>query len=179
MKIIAYIGVIGSGKDYQANEMKKHLESKDRTVKTIKFADALREMIWLLIGWTPKTEEEYEKFKKSTFSFFGGEFSGREILIRLGTDIMRNYDKNVWVNKMMLKINSSTEDYILITDCRFTNEVNCLIDCGAKFIFCNYKSERYELKNHSSEAFAQKCIPFFKDCEIMENESIKTILNTI
>ena len=49
MKIRAYIGVIGAGKDYRC--------SKECTHK-VSFADELRKDVWKILGWEPKTDEE-------------------------------------------------------------------------------------------------------------------------
>ena len=176
-KIISYIGVIGAGKSFSAKAQKKHLESQGKTVEILSFADSIREMIWLLLGWKPTNDSEYEKFKKSTITFFGGELTGRELLQRFGTDVLRDtYDKNIWVNQFIKKVNQSTSDYILVTDCRFDNEVLELMKHNTEFIFCNYPSWRYEISDHESEQFAKDCLKKFKDQELMDYDSIKSIL---
>jgi len=179
-KIIAYIGVIGAGKSFSAKNYKKKLESQGKKVEIMSFADAIREMLWKLLKWEPKSNKEYDQFKKSDIKFDNVSLTGRELLQRFGTDIMRDMvDKDIWLKQFIKKVNNSEADYILCTDCRFENEVKLLMSHNTEFIFCNYESWRYEITDHESEKFAKKCIDKFRDQEIMNYESIKTILNTI
>jgi hypothetical protein len=54
----------------------------------------------------------------------------------IGTDLFRKYFKNdIWViilKKKILEHSHSTN--IVITDCRFSNEISMIIECGAKII---------------------------------------------
>lgn len=175
MNIRVYIGTIGSGKNYTAE--------KETDIR-LAFADALREEVWKMLGWKPKTPEEYEEFKTQKWKLPGDRlyyFSGREILQRYGTDIRRKEDEDYWANKLIEKlVRFKTLDFpinfgdksvhrsiIGITDCRFENEVRKLIEFSLKetvkveFVHTNFKSERYDPKAvHESEKFAQQFIEF-------------------
>lgn len=173
MIIKVYIGVMGSGKDFMA---------KKETDIQLAFADALREEVWRMLGWKPKTPEEYEEFKTQKWKLPGDRlyyFSGREILQRYGTDIRRKEDEDYWANKLIetlsyLKSKQGSKSpvdlfplKIGITDCRFDNEVRKLIEFSLKeivkveFVHTNFKSERYDPKAvHESEKLAQQFIEF-------------------
>ena len=62
MKVKVYIGCIGSGKDFMA---------KKETDIQLAFADALREDVWDILGWRPKTQEEYESLKSKSGNCLG------------------------------------------------------------------------------------------------------------
>jgi len=184
MIINAYIGVIGSGKDYEANKCDKQYG----------FADALLEDIWIMIGWKPKNKEEYEKFKNTLFQpvDFGALkninpppcFTGRDLLQRYGTQLRRKENDNHWVDKLLEKIfeNIGENKTIGITDCRFPNEVKGLIDFVEKypiyelnFIHCDFKSNRYNDTNeHESEKMAQDIL---KECKKDSFEINNYLLN--
>ena len=175
MVIKAYIGCIGSGKDFMA---------KKETDIQLAFADALREEVWKMLGWKPKTPEEYEEFKTQKWKLPGNRlcyFSGRDILQKYGTDIRRKEDKDHWAKKLIERIlylrkydmpihvgdKRLSRATIGITDCRFENEVRKLIEFSleetikVEFIHTDFKSERYDPKaQHESEKFAQQFVGF-------------------
>lgn len=169
MKINVYIGCIGSGKDYRAKQ--------DCDVQ-LAFADQLREDVWKMIGWKPKTQEEYEAFKNT--DLISGtlnsrldrvEFTGRELLQRYGTEVRRAEDENHWGKRLIDKLallGSVGTKTVGISDCRFDNEVRRLIkfkkdadhldiDIQLEFIHTDFKSERYNTTSeHESEKLAQQ-----------------------
>lgn len=175
MKVNVYIGVIGSGKDFMA---------KKETDVQLSFADALREEVWEMLGWKPKTPEEYEEFKSQKWKLPGDRlhyFTGRDILQRYGTDIRRKEDPDYWAKKLVNKLilfNSIdmpldpgklplNKCSIGITDCRFENEIVQLIKFSDKylvpltFVHTDYKSDRYDSESdHESEKVAQQFVGF-------------------
>ena len=170
MVIKVYIGVIGSGKDYRA---------KQECDIQLAFADQLREDVWKMIGWKPKTPEEYEMFKSALFNpayfeleFNGPVFTGRDLLQKYGTEVRRAEDEKHWCDCLIrrLEVLSSTNNgnSIGITDCRFYNEVSALIKFAKRanklgyniqleFIHTDFKSDRYNsTAEHESEKLAQQ-----------------------
>ena len=170
MKINVYIGVIGSVKDYRA---------KQECDIQLAFADQLREDVWKIIGWKPKTQEEYETFKSALFNpayfelgFNSPAFTGRDLLQRYGTEVRRAEDDKHWCDCLIrrLEILSSTnnENSVGITDCRFYNEVSALIKFSKRanklgqnvqleFIHTDFKSDRYNsTAEHESERLSQQ-----------------------
>lgn len=57
---------------------------------------------------------------------------GRSLLQHVGTDVIRAKDPNYWVNFIidMLGFFDGYWDYVIIPDCRFPNEIECLQDAG-------------------------------------------------
>lgn len=175
MIIKVYIGVMGSGKDFMA---------KKETDIQLAFADALREEVWKMLGWKPKTPEEYEEFKSQKWKLPGDRlhyFTGRDILQRYGTDIRRKEDPDYWAKKLVDKLTLfNSMDMPLypgklplhkcsigITDCRFENEIIQLIKFSDKylvpltFVHTDYKSDRYDANSkHESEKVAQQFVGF-------------------
>ena len=160
MKINVFIGVVGSGKDYAARQI-------DGAIK-IAFADKLREMVWRLVGWRPKNDDDYDRFKKMVFKCDEVSFTGRNVLERVGTEIVRDIDENYWVDEVEGTIftkQQQGEKIICITDARFPNEIERLFQIGifhkredmsVDFTFCDYHSKRYDPnRDHDCEKMAQ------------------------
>ena len=171
MIIKAYIGVIGSGKDYRC---------KNECTHKVSFADELRKDVWKILGWEPKTEEEYEAFKTTLFYPPGLRaaigYSQDNILQVTGREILQNYAElqkvlhspNYWIYRTLDSLENlhkhRTEDMAVgITDCRFSNEISALIqfandlDCDLEFVHCDYESSKYDrTSDHKSEMLAQK-----------------------
>lgn len=176
MKVKVFIGVIGSGKDFHASKCDA----------VVAFADQLREDIWTMIGWSPKTDAEYQAFKKATFCTIGLnstvnlnghiQFTGRDILQRYGTEVRRNENPEHWaksLQKTLRDMNMKNLDNpsftVGVADCRFENEVKAmkeLEDYGIRveFVHVNFKSDRYNIDpSHVSEAMSIKCLEFCGD----------------
>lgn len=147
MRIIGLCGFKGSGKSFTANRIKAELETKIFGVKIISFADGLREMTYKLMG-TDLNAQEYSEFKEKDFKMeLSGKtisFTGRELLQKLGTDVLRKINDNIWIDIMKEKVlsikNDKSADVIIIDDIRFENELEFVKslrsnDVGIKVIF--------------------------------------------
>lgn len=166
MVVKCFLGVIGSGKDYQC---KKLLEYK---YKQINFADPLREMAWNILNWRPASSLEYDIFKKKTINMFNYKtdlsdpvfsLTGREFLQYLGS-YMRKLDDNFWVNLWAKEVLKYSKEYdICCSDLRYENELYKAQEINADIYYCNYISDRYEPNNpHESEKLAQSLIQIYK-----------------
>lgn len=168
MKIYAFIGVIGSGKDYYATHRLEELNRLGYKGIHINFADAVRKMVWKIFGFEPKDNKEYELFKKTSIEVNLNReenpvITGREFMQKLGTDCIRTSNPDFWANEWKKKIDeiSYNYDFVVVSDCRFENEAKIIMEnFDSKFIFCNYNSERYELNDHESEIFAQDFLEY-------------------
>lgn len=183
-KITVFIGVQGSGKDFNGNLLCEH------GAVQVSFADKLREDIWELIGWSPASPEEYDAFKKATFQATIADklvsFTGRGLLVKYATDIRRREDPDHWCKQLRGRIAHVLEiaPAVVVTDCRFMNEVRHLIqiseEVGAEieFVFCNFKSERYNPSfPHESEWMAQYFLNWgFEDKDPRFDRSIKSMV---
>lgn len=113
MKIIAISGKAQHGKDTTANMLKTALEKNGNTVSIFHNADLLKYLCRQYFGWDGAKDE-----------------AGREIMQRIGTDVIRKQDPDFWVNfaDSFFALFKDEWDYVLIPDCRFPNEVGCFFD---------------------------------------------------
>lgn len=174
-RLVSFLGVQGGGKDFSANKLVQQGYIK------VAFADALREMTWDILNWTPQNDHSYEWFKKLpidkrvyinhiaehklkllAINSIGAreDITGRQFLQNLGVAI-RSRDPNFWVKVAISKIQKILEEggRVVVTDARFDNEIQALKSLGSKFIFCDYRSSRYNATDtHESEALAQRLL---------------------
>lgn len=175
LEIKGFVGVIGSGKDYQCKKL------TNEGFIQLGFADCLRDMVWKMLNWKPKNEEEYDLFKKGLYPIpVYGKLDGRLLLQRIG-ETMREIDPDFWVKQMKQKIErtiSAGHNKICISDVRYPNELKMLQSYSWKGMvnirFCDYHSSRYNDKDkHQSEALAQKLLTLgFEDGDIISKNTI-------
>lgn len=142
MKIIGICGFIGSGKDTVANIIKKNYEK----VVHISFAGALKDIVSVVFGWdrallqgdTKESREWRERVDEWWSERLGiPHLTPRFILQQWGTDVLRNhFHKDIWIAAVERKIMScSPESIIVITDCRFPNEIELIHRLGGEIIW--------------------------------------------
>lgn len=119
MKIILISGKMRRGKDTLASFLKSSLKEQANRVLVIHYADFLKWFCREYLGWDGKKETLQEN----------GE-SGREMLQRVGTDVVRKNNPSSWVEMMiaLLKGIYTEYDYVLIPDVRFPNEIEDIVD---------------------------------------------------
>lgn len=137
-KIIAITGLKGSGKDTTADYIIKQYPNWEKD----SFAGTLKDAVSVIFGWdrkmlageTPEDREIRETRDEYWSEKFGYEITPRIILQQLGTDCLRNhFHKNIWVDSLERKIRN-TDKNIIITDCRFKNELDMLRSLGATIV---------------------------------------------
>ena len=113
MKVICISAKARHGKDTAAEILKEHLESLDKKVLIIHYADLLKFICTKFFGWDGNKDEK-----------------GRTILQHIGTDIVGKKDPAYWVNFVVdfLKLFENEWDYALIPDCRYPVEVQNMMD---------------------------------------------------
>lgn len=149
--LIVAVGGLQSGK----STLLKPCKDKGFTKKS--FADPVRDLAWVLIGYKP---EDYEKFKRCVIGLdsFNVELSeiflkafpllltGRKILQYVGDGMRKLFGENFWVDQCITSaINLLKEkNYVYIDDCRYPNEIqecyNITKEYGGLIIFSNYNS---------------------------------------
>ena len=173
--IISYIGVIGSGKDYNTDMR----VDRDGYVR-VDFKDELLNLASDIAGYDVR--KDYEWFKKAIVGVkrpankfmelylmtdmltiiaqHPDTMTGRRLLTRLGTEGMRKRDPEYWVKYFIkaARAHLGNGKSVSNADCRFLNEVSAVKKIGveSKFVFCDYHSERYDPTfPHESERMAQ------------------------
>jgi hypothetical protein len=108
MQILGISGKAQNGKDTTALFLKQKLENLNKKVLIVHYADYLKTICKEWFGWDGNKDEE-----------------GRELLQRIGTNIVRNQDPYFWVESVgrTLAMFSEYWDYVLIPDTRFLSEI--------------------------------------------------------
>ena len=131
--ILGVTGFIGSGKDTVADYL-----CTFHGYKRISFAASLKDAIASIFGWdrellegTTKSSREWrEQIDPWWSERLGKEITPRYILQYWGTEVCRNgFHPDIWVASVENKLRKST-DNIVITDCRFANEIAAIKNAG-------------------------------------------------
>jgi hypothetical protein len=156
MMIIALTGAKGSGKDTVADLLIAQYQSQWKTVHRLAFADPIKRMVQHIFKLDNRTNEQYDKFKRSTLDVFDTDkimcsVEGRHVVREIGM-MMRNYNEkqfNDYIEERLTSVAFTTNQVFVITDLRFDNEYTLLRRWGAKII----KVDRpgYEYDGHITE----------------------------
>lgn len=136
--IIGITGFAGSGK----GTVGQYLVREHGYVET-SFAKTLKDTVAAVFCWpreliegdTVESREWRETIDPWWSKKMGRPVTPRWALQYVGTDVMRmHFNTNIWiwsVEKQILDLNQN----VVITDCRFPNEVNLLRELGGKFLW--------------------------------------------
>lgn len=129
--VVGIYGYIGSGKDTVANRLvQKHGFTK------LAFADALKDVVAAVFGWDRAMlngDTPENRLWRETSDPTRG-LSPREAMQRIGTDLFRNHwSQDTWINAMRYRI-QNTQGNIVITDCRFQNEIDLITELGGQVV---------------------------------------------
>ena len=131
-QVIGICGLIGSGKDTVGQ-----LLVEEYGFTKLSFAGTLKDVTAVLFDWdremlegtTPETRAQREIPDPFWSDWFGRDWSPRIALQQLGTEVMRNHLHNdIWILTLQNKLRKL--DKVVITDCRFPNEIDFVQDHG-------------------------------------------------
>lgn len=158
MKIIGLCGKKGAGKDTFADTV---VENDKRWIKTA-FAAPLKEAAKIIFQLSEEQVNGTLKDKETVDPRWGK--SPRQILQMLGTEGVRQIDKDTWVKNLKARIESMERETaftgqpvqgVFITDVRFPNEVEAIKSLGGEVIRVNRESHNTgHAEGHASEKHA-------------------------
>ena len=125
-QIIGLVGPIGSGKDTVADYL-----VNIHGFRRESFASSLKDAVSVVFGWSrellegrSKQSREWREQPDIWWSDkLGKTITPRYILQHWGTDVIRNgFHDDIWLASLENRLRSAQDD-IVITDCRFPNEI--------------------------------------------------------
>ena len=132
--IIGVTGFIGSGKDAIADYL-----CTFHGFKRISFAASLKDAVAQVFGWDREmlegTTKKSREWREQVDPWWAErlnmpKLTPRWILQQWGTEVCRkNFHSDIWVASVENKLRQ-TQDDIVITDCRFANEVDAIKSAG-------------------------------------------------
>ena len=130
--IIGIVGHIGSGKDTVGNIITQHTQGRRDS-----FAAPLKDLCASIFGWERHLLEgdtlESREFRETPDIFWTRKtgidnFTPRLALQLMGTDVLRDhFHSDIWINSLEYRMRKVPHaDTVVITDARFTNELNLI-----------------------------------------------------
>lgn len=188
MKIIGISGKIGSGKNYLAEQLVKELHKLGYTTEEASFASSLRNELNRIIKTikvdvideTPydqiiqhvqeihrmgagDAETLFEMMVDDIVNIEGLNAYSRTESIRralqfLGTDIRRKTDNQYWVNAFHKNLPEA--DFIIVTDVRFPNEADSIINNDGVMLRLNISQEliNERIKNRDGLKYSDEAL---------------------
>lgn len=144
--IIGICGFIGSGKDTVADYLVNFHEFRRES-----YASSLKDAVSAVFGWdrillegrTKESREWREQADDWWTSRLGINITPRFVLQNWGTEVLRTgFHDDIWIASVENKLRH-TKDNIVITDCRFPNEIKSLKQTGGKVIRVKRGDEPY------------------------------------
>jgi dephospho-CoA kinase len=188
--IIGICGFQSSGKDTVADYL-----VKEHGFIKMSFASKLKDIISMMFGWPREkleglTKEDREWREQVDYWWSDTlnmqQLTPRYVMQYFATDLFRNkFHPDIWVkiveNELKKLLEESTKPNIVISDCRFSNEINMLIRLGGKIIhvhrnppqwFYKYRAGEYPQAMSSKHVSEISWIKCYYDYEIDNSGTI-------
>jgi len=137
-QILGLVGLIGSGKDTAADYLVNFHGYRRES-----FASSLKDAVAHVFGWdrqmlegrTAQSRTWREQRDEWWSQRLGRDITPRHVLQYWGTEVIRNgFHDDMWIASLENKIRTS-QDNIVITDCRFPNEIAAIRAQGGRIIW--------------------------------------------
>jgi hypothetical protein len=135
--IIGICGLIGSGKDTVADYLQNIHQFRRES-----FANTLKDAVSAVFGWdrdmlegrTRQSREWREQQDKWWTDRLGRSSTPRWVLQYWGTEVVRQgFHNDIWIASLENKLRKSQDD-VVISDCRFPNEIEAIKRSGGMVI---------------------------------------------
>jgi hypothetical protein len=136
--IIGVCGLIGSGKDTIADYLQNIHEFRRES-----FAATLKDAVAAVFGWDRELLEgrtrESRAWREQVDTWWAArlnmsDLTPRLVLQKWGTEVARrSWHDDIWIASLENKLRKTTDD-IVISDCRFPNEIKAVRDAGGVVI---------------------------------------------
>jgi len=136
--IIGVSGKARSGKNTFTEMLQKELDNLGHLFVDMAYADELK--LRVMHDFNLSYEQVYGKLKEvPDHRYAKGNLSSnpyeafwtpREILQYIGTEGFRKIDSKFWIRQLFNKINTGLIRDVIVTDCRFPDEVDAIIEAG-------------------------------------------------
>ena len=136
-QIIGIVGFIGSGKDTVADYLVNFHGFRRES-----FANSLKDAVSQVFGWDrellegrSKQSREWRETRDEWWSKrLKKDITPRWVLQYWGTEVVRkSFHDDMWVASLENRLRKSTDD-IVITDCRFPNEIKAIRNAGGRVV---------------------------------------------
>ena len=145
MKIIAFTGAKGCGKDTVAEIVRRQCAPDYPLIKQLAFADPIKQRIQFLFGL--KDTYEYDLFKRTQLTYMDRSMDGRHLVREIGM-MMREYDSQQFNRYVETQFNNPRshlqKSLFLVTDMRFDNEYTMLRQHGATIVKVSRPNYAYD-----------------------------------
>ena len=138
-KIIGVCGFIGSGKDTAADYLVNFHEFRRDS-----FAATLKDAVGAVFGWDRELLEgrtkEAREWREQIDPWWAErlnmpDLTPRWVLQDWGTEVCRRaFHNDIWIASLEARLRNS-KDNIVISDCRFPNEIKAIKEAGGKVIW--------------------------------------------
>ena len=167
--LIGISGKARSGKDTFTGMLLDALEKKQASYIKMAYADDLKERVMKDFDLTYdqvygdlKEVPDHRYCKPGSSAAFSSNpyeafWTPREILQYMGTEGYRHIDSKFWIKQLFKKIDSSFIKNVIITDCRFPDEVDAVLEAGGIHIRVTRRNKDFVADtSHSSETSLDK-----------------------
>lgn len=142
--LIGICGFQGAGKDTFANLLVEQF-----SFNKFSFASTTKDVLSIIFGWNRNLLEgdtiESREFRETVDLFWSEKLkipnlTPRKMLQKIGTDLFRNhFDENIWIcsieKKILMEYQKNSLANIVISDCRFPNEIQLVKNLGGIIIY--------------------------------------------
>lgn len=139
MNLIAVAGFISSGKDTVAQYLIDNYNYEKESL-----ASSLKDSVSSIFGWPRDllegNTEESRQWRETVDEWWSTELNMPELTPRLvlqkvGTEVFRNnFHDSIWLASLKKRLTNKTNN-IVISDCRFPNEINMIKSLNGKIVW--------------------------------------------